>query len=260
MPSPFPGMNPYLEQDDAWHDFHERFIPLVATLLGGQLLPRYIVKIDEHIYVHELTEESRRWIGRANVSLGPGPPEAASGPGPGTATEVLEAPAQVQLPAVDRERQSFVEIRDRKNRELITVVELLSPANKYAGPDREQYLAKRGELLNGPVHLVEIDLLRGGPPMPADNRPDCSYSVLVSRAERRPHADFWPIALRQRLPVIPVPVRSPEPDAQLDLQAILDRIYDDAGYAYYIYEGTPGPRLGAEDMEWARQFLPRSLV
>jgi hypothetical protein len=136
----------------------------------------------------------------------------------------------------------------------------LSPANKYAGPDREQYLAKRMELLNGPVHLVEIDLLRGGPPLPAADRPDCAYSVLVSRAERRLIADFWPIALRERLPVIPVPVRSPDPDAQLDLQATLNRIYDDAGYAYYIYEGTPSPRLKAEDMEWARPFLPGPVV
>ncbi len=156
---------------------------------------------------------------------------------------------------MDLERQSFVEVRDRKSRELITVVELLSPANKYAGPDREQYLTKRMELLNGPVHLVEIDLLRGGPPLPAANRPDCSYSVLVSRCESRLEADFWPIALRQRLPEIPVPVRSPDPDARLDLQAILDRIYDDAGYADYIYDGTPSPRLGPEDMEWARQLL-----
>jgi len=116
------------------------------------------------------------------------------------------------------------------------------------------------ELLNGPVHLVEIDLLRGGPPLPAADRPDCAYSVLVSRAERRLIADFWPIALRERLPVIPVPVRSPDPDAQLDLQATLNRIYDDAGYAYYIYEGTPSPRLKAEDMEWARPFLPGPVV
>jgi hypothetical protein len=80
-------MNPYLEQDDAWHDFHERFITFVATVLGAQLRPRYIVKIDEHVFVHEL---------------------------------------------------SYVEIRDRRDRELVTVVELLSPANKNPGPDREQ--------------------------------------------------------------------------------------------------------------------------
>src|SRR5262249_37140691 len=103
MPSPFPGMNPYLEQDDVWHDFHERFVPLVATLLGGQLRPRYIVKIDEHIYIHELGVEARRWIGRADVSLGRGPQEASPGPGSGAAKGLLEAPVRVRLPAVDRE-------------------------------------------------------------------------------------------------------------------------------------------------------------
>ena len=125
MPSPFPGMNPYLEQEDVWHDFHERFIPLAATLLGGQLRPRYIVKIDEHIYVHELAAESHRWVGRADVSLGRGSPEATHEPAPGPATGLLEAPAQVRLPAVDRERLSYVEIRDRRDRELVTVIELL---------------------------------------------------------------------------------------------------------------------------------------
>jgi hypothetical protein len=78
-------MNPYLDQEDAWHDFHERFIPLVATLLGGQLRPRYIVKIEEHIYVHELTAESRRWVGRADVSLGRGSQESVHEPAPRTA-------------------------------------------------------------------------------------------------------------------------------------------------------------------------------
>jgi hypothetical protein len=212
MPSPFPGMNPYLEQEAVWHDFHKRFIPSAASILGGQLRPRYIVKIVEDIHVNEL--------------------------------------------AVDHERLSYVEIRDRRDRELVTVVELLSPSNKHAGPDREQYLAKRMEFLNTPVHLVEIDLLRGGPPLPAAGRPKCSYSVLVSRVERRLDAEFWPILLRERLPVIPVPVRSPDPYARLDLQAVLDRIYDDAGYADYIYEASPRPRLSAKDADWARQFLP----
>ena len=257
MPSPFPGMNPYLEQEDVWHDFHERFIPLAATLLGGQLRPRYIVKIDEHIYVHEMAAGARRWVGRADVSLGTVSADATPEPASGSATGLLEAPAQVRLPAVDLERVSYVEIRDRRDRELVTVIELLSPANKYTGPDREQYLAKRMELLNGPVHLVEIDLLRGGPSLPAAGRPDCSYSVLVSRVQARPNAEFWPIALRQRLPVIPIPVRAPDADARLDLQAVLDRIYEDAGYADYVYEQPPHPRLNSEDSAWARQFLPQ---
>ena len=255
MPSPFPGMNSYLEQKDIWHDFHKRFIPCMATLLGGQLRPRYIVKIAEHIFVHELPAEARRWVGRADVSVARGSPgdaaELASRMGAG----LLEAPARVRLAAVDRERVSYVEIRDRRDRELVTVVELLSPANKASGPDREQYLAKRMEVLNGPVDLVEIDLLRGGPPLPADDRPDCCYSVLVSRVERRLDAEFWPISLRDRLPEIPIPVRPPDSDARLDLQAVLDRIYDDAGYGDYIYDGAPRPRLSEEDANWARQFV-----
>ena len=258
MPSPFPGMDPYLEQDDAWHDFHERFIPLVATLLGGQLRPRYIVKIDEHVYVHELAARPRRLVGRADVSLSRGTRKATREPAPGAATGLLEAPVTVRLPAVDRERLSYVEVRDRKSRELVAVVELLSPANKHPGPDREQYLAKRMEVLNGPVHLVEIDLLRGGSPMPAHDRPRCSYSVLVSRAERRLDAGFWPISLRERLPVVPVPVRAHDADARLDLQAALDRIYDEAGYGDYIYDGSPRPRLGKKDAEWARALLTRT--
>jgi len=253
-------MNPYLEQDDAWHDFHERLIPLVATLLGGQLRPRYIVKIDEHIYVHELAAESRRFVGRADVSLGRGSGLAERERGHGPATGLLEAPARVRLPRVDHERLSYVEIRDRKNRDLVTVIELLSPANKRLGPDREQYLAKRGEILNSPVHLVEIDLLRGGHPLPAADRPDCSYSVLVSRVELRPDAEFWPVALRERLPMIPVPVHVPDPDAQLDLQAVLDQIYDVAGYVDYIYDGTPSPPLEGAEAEWARALIPRPLA
>ena len=251
-----PGMNPFLEQEDAWHDFHERFIPFVATVVGSQLRPRYIVKIDEHIYVHELPAESRRWVGRADLSVGRRSPETAHEPTLGALTSLLEAPARVRLPAVDRERLSYVEIRDRRDRELVTVVELLSPANKHPGPDREQYLAKRMELLNSSVHLVEIDLLRGGPPLPAADRPDCAYSILVSRAESRPDAEFWPVSLRKRLPEIPIPVRAPDSDARLDLQAVLNQIYDDAGYAEYIYDGEPRPRLGEDDAEWVRQFLP----
>ena len=197
----------------------------------------------------------RRLVGRADVSVERVISEAAHEPIRETATGVLEAPVQVRLPAIDRERLSFVEIRDRRDQALVAVLEVLSPANKYLGPDREQYLAKRIEILNWPAHLVEIDFLRGGPPLPADDRPDCAYSVLVSRVEGRPNAAFWPIALRERLPVIPVPVRAPDSDARLDLQAVLDRIYDDAGYGDYIYEGKPHPRLESDDGDWARQLL-----
>jgi hypothetical protein len=161
----------------------------------------------------------------------------------------------VQIPALDVERLAFVEVRDRKSRELVTVVELLSPSNKRPGADREQYLAKRSALLNGRVNLVEIDLLRGGKPLPIAERPSCDYSAMVSRVEDRPGADFWPIVLRDRLPVIPIPLRPPHADARIDLQAILHRIYDAAGYAYYIYTSRPDPELAPADREWAESLI-----
>jgi len=94
--------------------------------------------------------------------------------------------------------------------------------------------------------------------MPFDDRPECVYSVLVSRAERRPVVDFWPIDIRDRLPVVPIPLWSPDGDARVDLQAALDRVCDDAGYVHFIYQGNPNPALAPGDAEWAGSFLPAS--
>lgn len=252
MPSPFPGMNPYLEQDDAFHDFHERFMPLAAEILGAQVLPRYFVKIDEHLFIHEPDEETRRFAGRGDITVAP----ASESSGRSSATGVLEAPAKVWLPAVDVERQSYLEIRDRHNRQLITVLELLSPSNKRPGRDRDQYIDKRDQILCSSANLVEIDLLRGGPRMPFRDPPQCDYYAMVSRVEDRLRADFWPLRLRDRLPPIPVPLRAGEPPAVLDLQQVLHHIYDAAGYEVYVYDGEPEPRLTPEDAAWAQQFLP----
>jgi Protein of unknown function (DUF4058) len=131
----------------------------------------------------------------------------------------------VAPPDIVVEYQAYLEVRDRSSRELVTVLDLLSPTNK--GRHRDQYLRKRDQVLASTAHLVEIDLLRGGDPMPAPDRPGCDYLVTVSRAERRPEADFWPVRLRERLPVIPVPLRAPVQDATLDLQELLHRVYSE---------------------------------
>src|SRR5262249_11882003 len=169
---------------------------------------------------------------------------------------VLEAPVQVWLPTVDVERSSLLEIRDRRNRQLITVIEVLSPSNKRPGPDREQYVAKREQVLHSSTHFVEIDLLRGYERMPMEPLPECDYCVMVSRVEHRLRAGLWPIRLRERLPAIPIPLRSQDKDLRLDLQEVLHRVYDAAGYENYIYDSTPEPALNPEDEAWARQFLP----
>jgi hypothetical protein len=253
MPSPFPGMNPYFEQTAHWLDFHTEFLSAFRRLLAPQVGPAYIVQLEEHIYIHDLPPDARQRVGTADLSLartpGGAPAQAALG--------LLEAPAEVWLPEQDVEKAPFLEVRDRAGRELVTVIELLSPSNKRSGDDREQYLAKRRELLWSPAHLVEIDLLRGWTPMPQERRPECDYSVMVSRAEKRRAADFWPILLRERLPIIPIPLRPPDKAAPVDLQDVLHRAYDGPGYEHFIYSGDPEPSLSAHDAAWAREFLPR---
>lgn len=255
MPSPFPGMNPYLEQDDAWHGFHERFCTRLADELVGRTGPHYLVKLDENVYLHELPSEERRLMGRPDVMvLEPG--DRAHATSATVSPAASGAPAYAKLPAVDLERLSYVEIRDVRSRRLITAIELLSPTNKRAGSDRDQYLAKRANLIRQGVNLVEIDLLRGGPRMPMEPAPPCDYLVMVARPSEWPRAGVWPIRLQDPLPEIPVPLGAPDPDARVPLQPLVHAIYDAAGYDRFIYESEPDPPLRPEDEAWARKLVP----
>ncbi|MEX2173694.1 MAG: DUF4058 family protein [Pirellulaceae bacterium] len=249
MPSPFPGMNPFLEHPDVWHDFHYRFIVAAADALTAQVRPNYIVKIDAHIYLHELPDEPRRLIGRGDANILQATGDVVAGSG---SVATIEAPVQGRIElAVDEERVRYLEIVDRETREVVTVAELLSPANKLNGSDREQYLGKRRRLLRSNVHLVEIDLLRIGPRMPVEHRPECDYLILVSRAENRPDVQLWPLRLQQPLPTIPVPLKG-HVEARLELQSILHLVHDAAGYADYIYDNPIQPPLNPTDIEWAK--------
>jgi hypothetical protein len=220
MPSPFPGMNPYLEQDEVLHDFHRQFTVEMAHALTAQIRPGYIVRLREHQYRH-----------------------------PVPAHERMEG-----FPEVDVERLSSVEISEASSRRHLTTIELLSSPHKSLGLNRGLYLARRQQLLAGNSNFVEIDLLRGGARMPLPGLPDCDYCVLVRRAWESSLA-VWPIRLRDPLPVIPVPLRAPGTEAPLDLLGLLHRCYDSAGYGSWIYEGSPDPPLAAVDAVWADQLL-----
>lgn len=250
MPSPFPGMNPYLEREEVWHDFHERFIPYAAAMLAPQVRPRYIVKLDEHVYIHELPARERRLIGKSDVSL----IQNRRTSGGATAVSQLAPPAHAKWPTevIDEERLSFIEIRDRDNMEIVTVIELLSPSNKTS--NRKEYVEKRRAYVQSGIRLVEIDLLRGGPRMPIDAMTPCDYYVLVTRPEDLPDIGVWPINLRDALPNVAVPLREPQANVALNLKQLLDRIYDDACYGDYVYETPPHPPLDDEDAVWAQQF------
>ena len=253
MPSPFPGMNPYLEQEGIWHDFHASFVPVLRDALAEQLLPRYIISVEEHVYVHA-REAPRVFAGRPDVAVKP----SLRVPLARESTAVLDAPMQLELsePA-DVFTEPYLEIRDRADELVVTVIELLSPANKRLGADREQYLSKRQRYLHSSANFVELDFLRGGERMPTENLPACDYYVLVRRVEDRNRVGLWPLRLRDRLPIIPVPVQAPDPDARIDLQKLLDLVYDRAGYRYRIYQGTPRPGLSRDDSQWAEEIAAR---
>ncbi len=251
MPSPFPGMDPYLEQPDVWPDFHARFIAAAAMEIGRRVRPRYFVRIEEQVYLHERSADERTPLGRPDIGI-----HSANRPSGTALAETSSAPMTVYVPAaIDEVTIRHLEIRDAVNRNLVTVIELLSPSNKTPGLVRARFIRKTATLMASSANFVMIDLLRGGPRMPLMVIPPCDYCVVSRTASRRPDADCWAFGLRDPLPNITVPLREGEPLVWLDLKALLDKTYHSAGYELSIYTGTPDPPLVPDDEAWAKSLL-----
>ena len=155
-------------------------------------------------------------------------------------------------------REARIEVIDRKDRAVVTVIEILSPANKVRGSQgRASYDLKRREIMRSPSHFIEIDLLRSGAGFsPFENLGPHEYGVHLSRTQRRPRGTLWPIRLDQKLPAIPVPLLEGDADAELDLQLVLDTSYDLADYGEEVdYRTEPTPPLSAEQAQWADALL-----
>ena len=261
MPSPFPGMNPYLEHPRLWQGFHQQFIAAACHALNARLGRDYIALVEEQVYITEVDATVARLAGKADVGIAvTGTGDTEFGTGDRAVGAATLAPVRVILPAADAESLSRLEVRRREGEELVTVIEVLSPTNKKAGWHRDQYVAKRGLLLNGDAHFVEIDLLRGWEPMPTEDFIESAYRILVSRAEERPAASLWPIGLREPLPTIPIPLRTPDADVPLDLQSVLHVVYDGGGYERLIYRYEPVPALHADHAQWAAEIVRREVA
>lgn len=254
MPSPFPGMNPFLEQNYDWLDFHNEFISKTRESLRRLVGKGYFIKVEHRLILRERSAKERRYIGRGDVAIG-----KSRRPGKVAEHTTLSSPVRLQLPAVLKERHRFLEIRDIRDRQLVTVIELLSPSNKTPGDDYDDYLAKRREMLASAAHFVEIDLLRGGTRPSPPELPKSDYYVLVSRRQDRPNVDAWPFGLRDPLPIVPIPLSEPDPDVHLDLKMVLDNVYDAAGFGDHIYEERPKPALSPKDLRWAQAIVSREL-
>jgi hypothetical protein len=164
----------------------------------------------------------------------------------------------ITLPMPDEVRESYLEIRDMAQGDVITSIEVLSPTNKRVGKGRDAYWAKRVDVLASATHLIELDLLREGLPfvsldgLPRSGLSRSSYRILISRSEQRPQAELYPVGLRQALPTIAVPLRRGDVEPLLPLQALLMMVYDQARYDLAIdYQRDPLPALEAADLSWS---------
>ncbi|MFA0757703.1 MAG: hypothetical protein KEFWMYNX_000862 [Candidatus Fervidibacter sp.] len=255
MPSPFPGMDPYLEAPAGWQEFHHLFIAGIQEALVPKVRPRYAVHIERYVYLTALDAEATRL--HPDVSVAQTSPEAPrTESAVVTLTETTTA-ILVPLPVIEEVRHYFLEIRELTTQRVVTVIEMLSPFNKRLGDGRTEYLKRRNAILNSDAHLIELDLLREGERMPMGKPlPPADYYAIVSRSYRRPMAEVYAWTVRQKMPTIPVPLLWGEPDVPLDLQAVLTTVYERAGYDYRLpYQRDPEPPLRAEEAEWARELI-----
>lgn len=267
MPSPFPGMDPYLEHPGLWPDVHHELISAIRATLTRALRPRYVVGIEERVYLLDPIEMDRRLGQRVpDVAVAVGTAPAArparwdAGGGVAVASEVEVEVAQpiVVRTGFEEVREAFLVVADVDTRSIVTVIEVLSPANKLAGsPGLESFSAKRIEIMSSTTHWVEVDLLRSGVSLRARQfAGPCEYLVHVSPTALRPQGKLWPIRLSQRLPGVPIPLKAGDPDVPLDLQDVLTTAYDLAGYDYRIdYKSDPVPPLDPPWSDWADRLL-----
>ena len=262
VPSPFPGMDPYLE-GYLWPDVHSALANTMRQQLAPQLQPKYVARLEISV-IEDQNPAAEIGIMYPDVEVikvragSPAAPEAPEGTMSAAAVAPLQAPMTIPLPQV---RVATVAIRDVAQHILVTRIEILSPVNKRE-PNLTHYRQKRARLRAAHVHLLEIDLLRRGTRAWTHPRlPDVPYLVLLTRAQACA-VEVWPITLQEKLPTLPVPLRTPDPEAILDLSAALRTIYDDAFYHLSIdyTQDPPPPPFSQEEMAWLRAQLQNSTL
>ena len=251
MPSPFPGIDPYLEQSGRWPDFHTRLITYACDALNDRLPGAYIARIDEQFKLVELPEAREKRI-RPDIAITGGP---AGGGSSGAAVVATLEPVARTLPARFEEvRETRVEIYHLDDSRLVTVIELLSPSNKVE-PGCFEYDAKRRALFQRRVNLVEIDLLLGGRRLPVtEPLPRGDYYALVARGPALPACSVYAWTVRMPLPTLPIPLLDPDPDVPLDLAAVVAMAYDRGRYGRTIdYKAPLSLPLDPDDRTWAEE-------
>ena len=221
MPSPFPGMDPYLEDEVLWPAFHHQLAMCLYQILLPGLVDRYRARVNQRHYVTE---------GESSGSI------------------------------VQKEHhEDYIEIRQRSDGRLITLVDVVSPANKLTTAGRSAYLDTRREGKNAGANLVEIDLVLQGQPTLEYSReglPDWDYAVTVTRSTQPVRYEIYTATLQKRLPRFRLPLADDDRDTVLDLQTAFTRCYDQGGFVSKIdYGRDPAMTLSEEDRRWLDELL-----
>lgn len=263
MPSPFPGMDPFIELH-AWGDFHHGFIGEIKAQLVPRLAPRYYVRAERRVYFEKSAPddepETMPHQRVPDVAVLKRTPEVTLQQSDG-GTATIAAPRECIVPMGEEHREYFLLIRGTESHEVITVLELLSPTNKRPRADgRGIYLENRQQVLDGLSHFVELDLLRSGHRLPLQMKPplDNEFYALVSRQNWRPRAAIYAWSLRERLPTISIPLAKGDPDVPLDLQAVFTSAYDRARYDLSIDYKTPLVPPPAQDKQTLHEVLAQA--
>ncbi len=256
MSSPFPGMNPYLENPELWSEVHSRLIVAIADDLTDHLSQKYRVAIKKRTYFSG--EDDSLLVGIPDISVVSKQPEQSQSSMTVTLTPPVE-PITVTLPMAEEVQERYLEIREVATGFAIAAIEILSPKNKRSGEGRQAYERKRSQVLASLTHLVEIDLLRGGQPLPIIGATKSDYRIVISLCDRRPSAQLYAFSVRQEVPSFPVPLKTGEEEPLLNLQGVLRKVYERGRYHLAIdYTKPAQPPLTGDDSTWADALLGKN--
>ncbi len=220
MPSPFPGMDPFLEEDKLWPSFHHHFVAGLYQILLPNLIDRYRARVGQRQYATEMP----------------------------LFTSIIR----------EEHCEEFIEIRQRSDNKLITLVDVVSPANKLTSQGRAAYLERRRKARLQHASIVEIDLVLQGQPLLEYSReglPDWDYAVTVTRAIQPERHEIYTATIQKRLPRFKLPLALDDRDTVVDLQAAFARCYDQAGFGAQIDYQRTSAMVSVEDASWINDLL-----
>jgi hypothetical protein len=268
MPSPFPGMDPYLEHRDYFPGLHGDMITYLKEFIQPLLPPHYLAKTNERVWMELSDRVVEPDVDVLVATELRASPSQTNGGGVATISEVTTRPIVITLRSDDEEfRQNFLEIYagEGSQRRLVTSIEILSKSNKsWQSEGHRLYRKKQQEMLAAKVHLVEIDLLRSGEHTTAvpfrllyRKAGPFDYHVCIHRFNLPHEFLAYPISLSQQLPIVEIPLLPGDRSVSVDLQAVFNRCYETGAYEREInyHSARPSPSLSPEQEAWARKLI-----